>query len=160
MLNKIKNLIFNYELLVPVVLLIFIVIFMLDIQNLPAAARRMPALVGPITFAMIVALMIIKRKEIFNISGVGEDEDQNTHKVSANATKKVGLITTIIIFYLAGIHFIGYFISTFVMIIAATLLLGEKNYLGIAVTSILFSVVMYLVFVVYFSLRLPSGLLF
>ena len=160
MLNKIKSLIFNYEFLIPLFMLAFIVVYFFDISSLPAPARGMPTLIGSVALVLIAILLFTKHKDIFNFSRIEDGaKDKNLEDKQA-ATRKVAIITAIVILYIVGIYLIGYFVSTFIMIVATALLLGERNYLSISITTILFSVIMYFVFVSYFSLRLPSNLLF
>ena len=160
MLKKVKNVLSNFEFIVPAVMLTFVVVFLIDIQRLPAAARRMPTIIGVISVGLIVTLMITQYKQIFCIKKEEDSGEEAPKKGISAANKKVLIISAIMILYVLGIIYIGYFVATFVMIVATALILGERNYLAIVLTPLVYCLFTYLVFVQYFSLRLPSGILF
>lgn len=62
--------------------------------------------------------------------------------------------------YIAGIQYVGYFVSTTIFLVLSMIGFGEKRPLPIAAATLVFMGVIYVLFISFLGLRLPTGLLF
>lgn len=153
--NKWKTQLINFEIILPVVMIIFIIVYMLNISDLPKISRRTPFLVGSITFALLILQLCISLAR--NLKGTASDESSNeTGKLKTN---KALFLFFMMLFYNLGIYYLGFFIPTILMLVITMWVIGEKDPIKIIIVSGTFLIVFYLVFVRFFSLKPPSGVL-
>jgi hypothetical protein len=67
---------------------------------------------------------------------------------------------SVILAYLVTIRYLGYFTSTFIMIIAMVFLLGYRDYRMIAYSTAGFLIGVYVIFILIFNRPLPRGIFF
>lgn len=87
-------------------------------------------------------------------------ESSETDKEIAPNYKNPLKIIVLLIAYGFGLAYLGFIVSTFVMIIAGTLLLGYRSYLRMTIAAIIVTLVVYSGFTYLLLVRFPSGLLF
>jgi putative tricarboxylic transport membrane protein len=63
----------------------------------------------------------------------------------------------LLIFYLAGIFYIGYFISTFMFLLIASYILGDRNYARMLIIAFCWLIFSYLIFYKLLYVPLPAG---
>ncbi|MDP8211025.1 MAG: tripartite tricarboxylate transporter substrate-binding protein [Candidatus Stygibacter australis] len=137
--------------LLPVFFIFLSLIFYLLSFTFPSNEDVGPAIVPrlwiyiliPLNIALLVSILI-KREEILK-----------TTDSSSSVFKFVALLAL----YLMGIHFLGYFISTFLFVIAGILLLGYKNIRMTLIISACWLLFSYLVFYKLLYVPLPQGLI-
>jgi len=136
-------------------MIIFILVYMIDIYELPKISRKTPFLVGSITFALLIIQLCI------SLSGnLKETEaDEKSKETGKLRTNKALFLLFIMLLYNLGIYSFGFFPPTIVMLVITMWGIGEKNPIKIVMVSGTFLIVFYLVFVRFFSLKPPAGVL-
>jgi len=74
--------------------------------------------------------------------------------------KNIFIVLIALLFYVISIILIGYFPSTVIFITGLLILLNMKNWKIILITNIFFMVIVYMLFIVFLNLQLPTGILF
>lgn len=88
-----------------------------------------------------------------------KNKDEKKEKGKAD-TKSLFLFVIICICYLLFFNFLGFILSTILILVSLMLLLGEKRWWFIALVSIASAIVIYLLFGKYLSVILPKGKIF
>jgi hypothetical protein len=71
-----------------------------------------------------------------------------------------GIFFAALVAYLLGITAVGYFTATAGLVVVLALALGFRDYLTLALTTVLFLALIYGVFIIIFERPLPRGVLF
>jgi hypothetical protein len=96
-------------------------------------------------------------------SRTGAKENNQTEESSGNIICKFKiptLIFSLTILYIAGIMYIGYFVSSIIFLIGTMSIFGKRGLLAKTIATAGFLIVVYALFVSFLGLRLPEGLLF
>ena len=145
-----------YEILMPIILILFVVSFIVSVYDLPKIAKRMPLLVG---FVTLFFLVIETLHAIGRIRKTSEKTEKTPNTFSF-AGQKALLFVCIMILYGLGIYCVGYLIPTCLMLVITMRLLGEKSVFKILIVSGGFLAVFYLTFKGIFGLYMPKGIFF
>lgn len=73
---------------------------------------------------------------------------------------KPGIVCILVALHMWSMFYIGYFTSCALFLIAATLMVGIRNYRAILGTAVVLFPSMYAFFVLFLKARLPRGILF
>lgn len=84
----------------------------------------------------------------------------DTCSVIAGKLKTPAMIFSMTIAYIAGIMYIGYFVSSVVFFMGSMSVFGKEKFMSKAIAAAGFLVVVYALFVSFLGIRLPEGLLF
>ena len=96
-------------------------------------------------------------------SKTGTKEKSNTEVSSGSIMVKLKapvLVFSLTIAYLAGIMYIGYFVSSTIFLIGTMSIFGRQGLFTKTIATAGFLLVVYALFVSFLGLRLPEGLLF
>lgn len=142
----------KYDKILTIALLLLEVFYFILIKQLPEKAARYPYFVlGLLTF-----LTLILAINSFFIKSNKEEEDNEKFK-----DIKIGQFFFIIFasaLYIAFIDIIGFFTTTFIYLLVV--MLGLKNSIKWSIiTSILFPIFIYFVFVTFLRVPVPKGIL-
>lgn len=74
--------------------------------------------------------------------------------------KVPAIVFSLTIAYIAGIMYIGYFVSSIIFLIGAMTVFGKQRFLAKTIATAGFLIVVYALFVSFLGIRLPEGLLF
>lgn len=90
-------------------------------------------------------------------------ENNNSEESSGNVISKLkvpAIVFSLTISYIAGIIYIGYFVSSIIFLIGTMSIFGKQKFLTKTIATAGFLIVVYALFVSFLGLRLPQGLLF
>lgn len=148
-----KDQLLNYEIIVPITMIIFVVVFIIDVYDLPKIAKRTPLLVGFITLALLFIQTCI------SISRNLKDREKiEKIKISGNLIKSKTLqLLLIMILYGVGMYSFGFFPSTIVMLPITMWMVGEKDVIKIILVSGIFLIMFYVFFIKIFGLKALGG---
>lgn len=142
----------KYDKILTIALLLLEVFYFILIKQLPEKAARYPYFVLGLLFSLTLILAV----NAFFIKSNAEDEDGEKFK-----DIKIGQFLFIIlasIVYIVFIEIIGFFTTTVVYLLVV--MLGLKNSIKWSiVTSILFPIFIYFVFVAFLRVPVPKGFL-
>ncbi|MBW2154049.1 MAG: tripartite tricarboxylate transporter TctB family protein [Deltaproteobacteria bacterium] len=153
--NNWRRQLVNFEIMMPIIMMIFVVVFIVDVYDLPKIAKRTPSLVGLIT---LVLLLIQTSISIAQNLKDNEKKEKNATEASLKKNKVLYLLL-IMLLYNAAIYFFGFLSSTIVMMVITMRAIGEKSLVRISLVSGMFLIVFYFVFVKFFRLKPPEGVL-
>lgn len=158
--EKLKKLV-DYEVIMPVIMFIFALTYLIDVSDNLRTGRLFPQLVCIIMLLLLARIIIVNimRKLVsetgaVEVTGVGK-------AVKSRFIERKGLvlftfIVMLFLYYLA-ILLVGYVYSTFVFTVTAMLVLGYKEKKVVLLVSVIFLLVIYVVFVLGFDFVLPQG---
>jgi len=147
-----KDQLLNYEIIVPITMIIFVVVFIIDVYDLPKVAKRTPLLVGFITLALLFIQTCISI-----LKDLKDSEKIEKIKISGNLLKNKALqLLLIMILYGVGMYSFGFFPSTIVMLPITMWVVGEKDVIKIILVSGIFLIMFYVFFIKVFGLE-PLG---
>lgn len=152
--KKWKGKLLNYEIIMPIVMIVFIVLFIVNVYSLPKVAKRAPLLVGSITL-----FFLLVQTYISILNNLKNNEEEKSKLSRGLLKNKVLQLLLIMILYIAIMSYFGYFPSTIIMLVVTMWVIGEKQLLRITLVSVVFIIVFYIVFVKIFGLQPPAGLL-
>ena len=150
-----KEQLVSFEIIVPIIMVIFILVFIVDVYDLPRISRRTPLLVGTITLVLLffqIGISVLKIRK-------NDEKKEAGKKLSSLKTNKAFYLLLIMLLYHAGIYYVGFFPSTIVMLAITMRMIGEKSLIKISLVSGIFLLTFYFVFMIFFGLRPPSGVL-
>ena len=109
---------------------------------------------SPYLFPLFISLMLFVLSISLLLSGLkGMDE-----KKSEKGDKKTFLLFLAeCAIYLVDLRYIGFLISTMILLGAIVRLLGEKNWVKVILISVVTSLIIYFLFGVYLGVMLPKG---
>jgi hypothetical protein len=150
--NKWKDQLLTYEIIVPITMIIFVVVLIIDVYDLPKVAKRAPLLVGFITLALLFIQTCISI-----VKNLKDTEKIEKIKISGNLIKDKALqLLLIMILYGVAMYSFGFFPSTIVMLPITMWMVGEKDVIKIILASGIFLIIFYVVFIKVFGLK-PLG---
>lgn len=94
-----------------------------------------------------------------------KERNSNENQEKKRYFDKKGLIRVLVCclcvaVYLVIMPYLGFVLSTILLYVVVTLLMGSRNWIGILILSVVLTMVVYCVFKLGLSLRLPTGLFF
>jgi hypothetical protein len=143
----------NYDVIMPVLLICFVITFIINVFDLPTVAKRMPLLVGFITLFFLVIEAVRAVRKALGASV----ESENIIKSIKFLDNKALQFVCVMFLYGVGIYAFGYLVPTAVMLMVTIRMLGEKRISRILLVSAGFLAVFYLTFIGLFGLYMPKG---
>jgi hypothetical protein len=137
--------------LLPVFFIFMSLIFYLLTFTFPGNEEVGPAIVPRLWIFILIPLSLVLLVSIL----LKKEAMPSKSEGSSSMYKFIILL----VLYIAGIHFLGYFISTFLFVPAGILLLEHKNVKSAVIISLCWLVFSYLVFYKFLYVPLPRGLL-
>ena len=137
--------------LIPIFFIFITLVFYLLTFTFPNNEDVGPAIVPRLWIFALIPLNIL-----LLVSIILKKEDI---QYTSESSKPVFTFVALLILYLLGIHFLGYFISTFFFVIAGILLLRYKNIRMALIISVCWLLFSYLVFYKLLDVPLPQGLI-
>ena len=141
------------ERLTAIVFIVISIYVGVDALEFPAGGGTFP--IFSAVCAVLLSLGMIARSFYAPDGAAGE---RVAFSLSFETLKPV-LMTALVIVYVLAIFQLGYFTSTFLFLVIATLLVGIRNYRAIALTAVILFPLMYLFFVKFLQAQLPEGVL-
>jgi hypothetical protein len=149
----------NIELLMPIILAAFVVLFVLDVLPLSRITKRFPLIVGSVTLFFLIIQTYLSIK-IVKAEAAREGPEPWAEKTRPAFLKnKAVLLLAAMVLYAAGIYLLGFYISTPIVFALIMWIIGERKITRILFVTAGFMAVFYLVFVKLFTLQPPSGAL-
>jgi len=158
------------EITSSIAVIVFGVVFLLYAARYPLDTWACP---GPGVFPLIVGVMLLalataqltralwKRKRAGEPEEPGRRAGSVTAYIRENPGEKTALVVIIATaLYLLGIQWLGFFVSTFLFVIAISRIWQAGSWVGPVLLSAGIDGFCYLMFVVWQKLSLPSGYLF
>jgi hypothetical protein len=115
-------------------------------QSMPAAAAYFPRFISVLT---IIIGAVIAGKDFLTKS---ESEKKGEKK----SYRRVIAIVALMVAYYFALWFIGYTISTFLLITAGAMILGYNKWIVTLITAFTVSISLYLIFTNVFNIRFPG----
>ena len=113
---------------------------------------------SPYLFPLIISIFLF----ILSISILASSfkENEKRKEKEKGDIKSLLIFGLICILYLLVLNFLGFVLSSILLLISLMILLGERRWWFIALVSIISTVVIYLLFAKYLSVMLPKGRVF
>ncbi|WP_158736926.1 tripartite tricarboxylate transporter TctB family protein [Alteribacillus sp. YIM 98480] len=160
--NKTKMQLFH-RLFLPALIFIFITIYFLEVQGLDDPRDRM--LITPIYWVMAAFFPIILFQEWKNWKAAKpdkkekEEEETESYEVDAPLSKKALSFMVSIFLYLFLIEHIGFVLITIIFLPTLMWLLGTKDWKLLVFLPIIVTGALYVLFVIWLEIPLPTGIL-
>jgi putative tricarboxylic transport membrane protein len=126
-------------------------------ENTPVGPRAVPIAIGVALGATSLALAIrgfLKGRSVRDAAPGAPGEDAPPQDL-----RKLGVVALLLLAYILIFVPLGYAISTFLFMLAATTYLDREHWIRNLVYAVVFSVVVYSIFVYVFGVQLPAGIL-
>ena len=135
------------------------VLFFLNSSELPTETTRFPLLCSAGMIIMSIPIFVRGvKKTVASVQMTQEERDKAPLRW---ANVKIPLLTFLmVVAYAFCISYIGFFVSTFVFMMALLFLQQYRKPVNMLLVTVGFEVIVYLVFVLELHLRLPKGILF
>ncbi|MDY6916279.1 MAG: tripartite tricarboxylate transporter substrate-binding protein, partial [Candidatus Cloacimonadota bacterium] len=137
------------EILIPILFILISLLFLLLSFTFPSLEEVSSAVVPRLWIFILIPLNIIVL-----IKSLRKKEEI---KYSSSNVKMVYNFICLLILYLLAMHYIGYFISTFLFVTTAILLLGYRKYIVLLMISVGWLLFSYFVFYRLLYVPLPLG---
>lgn len=113
---------------------------------------------SPYLFPLIISIFLF----ILSISILASSlkENEKRKEKEKGDIKSLLIFGLICVLYLLVLNFLGFVLSSILLLISLMILLGERRWWFIALVSIISTVVIYLLFAKYLSVMLPKGKVF
>lgn len=113
---------------------------------------------SPYLFPLIISIFLF----ILSISILASSlkENEKRKQKEKGDIKSLLIFGLICVLYLLVLNFLGFVLSSILLLISLMILLGERRWWFIALVSIISTVVIYLLFAKYLSVMLPKGRVF
>jgi hypothetical protein len=147
--KKWKNLI-DYEVIMPLVFMIFAVTYYIDVMDKRYVGRIMPQI------ACVIMIVLLARI-LFNAVRKKLALDQERGQIFDKNARTLLVFVAMLFLYYYVILLIGYVYATLIYIPTTMLALGYKKKMVIVTSTVLFLGFIYLFFVVGFNFVLPQG---
>lgn len=147
------------DLLMSLFFIIVGLMFFLNSGGLSPDTTYFPLLCARVMMVLCIPVLIHGVKETITMNRKEADGD-TTFQISWKELKGPVLTFLMIIGYALCISFIGFFISTFVFMMAFMYIQNYRKLISMLVITVGFEALVWLVFVFQLHLRLPKGLLF
>jgi hypothetical protein len=157
-----KN-IYNYvkQHLFLLLVTVFFCVYYINIQQLPEKALFLPQLLMYIVIPAVLWNVIASIYD-FKTKLPQSTKANNKEKSSSSAlweTKKY-IIIALILFYLVLVPFLGFFIASSIYMVIGVWLLGIKQAKAILIYILIIDLFLYLTFVFWVGINLPTGILY
>jgi putative tricarboxylic transport membrane protein len=126
-------------------------------ENTPVGPKAVPIAIGVALGAASLALAIrgfLKGRSERDAAPGAPGEDAPPQDL-----RKLGVVALLLLAYILIFVPLGYAISTFLFMLAATMYLDREHWIRNLVYAVIFSVVVYSIFVYVFGVQLPAGIL-
>jgi hypothetical protein len=147
--KKWKNLI-DYEVIMPLVFMIFAVTYYIDVMDKRYVGRILPQIVCVIMIILLARILIVSIRKKLAL-------DQERGQIFDKHARTLLVFVAMLFLYYYVILLIGYVYATLIYIPTTMLALGYKKKMVIVISTILFLGIIYLFFVVGFNFVLPQG---
>jgi putative tricarboxylic transport membrane protein len=120
---------------------------------------------GPAAYPKMLAVVVILFGLLhiivsyFRRNRLGGDEDALQGRAKLMGNIRIASVVAATAVYLLVMEPLGYIISTFAYIMALPALVGERSVRGIAISAVLVSVLMFVLFVVVLKVLVPEGII-
>ena len=113
---------------------------------------------SPYLFPLIISIFLF----ILSISILASSlkENEKRKEKEKGDIKSLLIFGLICVLYLLVLNFLGFVLSSILLLISSMIVLGERRWWFIALVSIISTVVIYLLFAKYLSVMLPKGRVF
>ncbi|MGN1163569.1 MAG: tripartite tricarboxylate transporter TctB family protein [Candidatus Ornithospirochaeta sp.] len=111
---------------------------------------------SPYLFPLIISLFLF----VLSLTLIVKKGEQSTKEKSKSDWKTLILFSLVSSVYLLVFSFLGFIISTILLLAAVMVILGERRLWFILAVSVVSSVAVYLLFAKYLSVMLPKGRVF
>ena len=157
------------EIASSIVLLLFSLTFLIYTTRYPIEGWESP---GPAVFPLIAggvllllaAWQLIRATLVKKTSGEGAEKGAKVKTLKAffqeNPGSKVLMLTALLITYILLMQWIGFFVSTFLLVIIASRLMEAKGWIMPVALSVGIGLFCYSLFEVWLKLSFPRGILF
>ena len=126
-------------------------------ENTPVGPKAVPIAIGVALGVASLALAVrgfLKGRSARDAAPGAPGED-----APPQDPRKLGVVALLLLAYILIFVPLGYAISTFLFMLAATTYLDREHWIRNLVYAVVFSVVVYSIFVYVFGVQLPAGLL-
>jgi putative tricarboxylic transport membrane protein len=126
-------------------------------ENTPVGPKVVPIAIGVVLGAASLALAIrgfLKGASERDAAPGAPGEDTPPQDL-----RKLGVVTLLLLAYILIFVPLGYALSTFLFMLAATMYLDREHWVRNLAYAIVFSVVVYSIFVYVFGVQLPAGVI-
>jgi hypothetical protein len=147
--KKWKNLI-DYEVIMPLVFMLFAITYYVDVMDKRYVGRVMPQIVCVLMIILLARILFMAVRKKLAL-------DQERGQIFDKNARTLLVFVAMLFLYYYVILLIGYVYATLIYIPATMLALGYRKKMVIAMSTILFLGVIYLFFVVGFNFVLPQG---
>jgi putative tricarboxylic transport membrane protein len=123
-------------------------------ENTPVGPKAVPIAIGVVLAAASFALAI--RGFVW---GRSRRDAASGEEAPPQDLRKLGVVALLLLGYILIFVPLGYALSTFLFMLAATTYLDREHWVRNLVYAVVFSVVVYSIFVYVFGVQLPAGIL-
>jgi putative tricarboxylic transport membrane protein len=126
-------------------------------ENTPVGPKAVPIAIGVALGVASLALAIrgfLKGRSARDAAPGAPGEDAPPQDL-----RKLGVVALILLAYILIFVPLGYAISTFLFMLAATMYLDRERWVRNVIYAVVFSAVVYSIFVYVFGVQLPAGIL-
>ena len=126
-------------------------------ENTPVGPRAVPIAIGIALGAASLALAVrgfLKGRSVRDTAPGAPGED-----APPQDPRKLGVVALLLLAYILIFEPLGYALSTILFMLAATMYLDRDRWVRNLVYAVVFSVVVYSIFVYVFGVKLPAGVL-
>ena len=169
--KRILNRLFEYDVLLPALLFIFVAILFVNAFSYDWRTAELPLIIGGIT------LLLLSVELSFRLFRTAKKETKSKSEVDVKIeVLKAGLVSTgeedprltkkrliyalaAILFFLVSLNLLGYVLTTFILCAGLTRLLGFRRHWVNVIYSAILVVASYLIFGRFLGISLPMGMI-
>lgn len=140
---------FNYNILSCIFIYIWSGVFLISSFGIKDSGSR--------SFPQVICVLAIILATGFLISNLRHHQDE---EMDFSGTGRAMIMAAILLIYMIGNWFFGFYISTIIYLPAAMWYLGQRNKKIMAIITIVIPVMVYFVFEKLLTMQIPSGILF
>ena len=157
LIKYIRFLIKNY--LFALVAMVFAGMYWFSAKDLPAKALDFPKALFMILIPLFVWNGVNSVREFYRTLSDTEREEAVKWNCSLHITKHKVIVTLLTLGYILLIPVIGFFICTVAYLAVLAFYLGIRRPVSLVLFSLLFTAVLYAIFVLWLQIRMPAGIL-
>lgn len=158
LVKYVRFLIKNY--LFALIALAFAGAYWISAKDLPEKATDFPRALFLVLIPLFIWNGVNSVKEFRATLSDTEEEGPGKWDCSLNITKQKVVVTAFTLVYIVLISHVGFFICTIAYLAALSFYLGIRRPAAIVLFSVLFTVAIYGIFVLWLQIRMPAGILF
>lgn len=148
----------NKELFFAVSITVISSLLLMTSFSYPSESSEFPRFLCALMLLFSVLILI---KALRSKRAAEENANSEEHSGSMICKLKVpAIVFSLTIAYIAGIMYIGYFVSSIIFLIGTMSVFGKQGLIAKTIATAGFLLVVYALFVSFLGLRLPEGLLF